>query len=88
MFNIIIYAYDILQNRPKCDQASDYGQQLGALSGLLISLLEKFNLLHLTSQITQFLLIQKGISLILMKNHPIMPGWSFSSRSLLQYLYC
>ena len=30
IFNIIIYAYDTLQSRSKCDQASDYGQQLGA----------------------------------------------------------
>ena len=39
-----------LQSRSKCDQASDFGQQLGAWSGLLISLLKKLNLLHLTSQ--------------------------------------
>ena len=37
----------------KYDQVSDLGQQLGAWSGLLISLLEKFNLFHLTSQMKQ-----------------------------------
>ena len=57
VFNIVIYAYDTLQSSSKCDQASDLRQQPGALSGLLISLLEKFNLIHLTSQITLLLLI-------------------------------
>ena len=37
----------------KYDQVSDLGQQLGAWSGLLISLLAKFNLFHLTSQMKQ-----------------------------------
>ena len=30
IFNIVIYAYDTLQSRSKCDQASDSRQQLGA----------------------------------------------------------
>ena len=63
IFNVIIYAYDTIQNRSKCDQHSDYEQQLEAWSGLLILLLERLNLFHLTSQITQLLLIWWNILL-------------------------
>ena len=69
--------FDTLQSRCKCDQGSDFGQQLRAWSGLLIS----FNLFHLTSQDqTKDSLMYKWISLILMKNHPMMPGLPFSSK--------
>ena len=30
IFNIIKYAYDTIQNRSKCDQRSDFEQQLEA----------------------------------------------------------
>ena len=42
-----------LQSRCKCDQVSNLEQQLWAWSGLLISLLAKFNLFHLTSHMKQ-----------------------------------
>ena len=45
--------FGLLQSKSKCDQASDLGQQLGAWSGFLISLLEKFNLFQLTRQMKQ-----------------------------------
>ena len=61
-----------------CYQASNLGQQLGAWSGLLISLLEKFKLFHLSRRATQVLLMWKWVGLILMKNHHMMPGLPFS----------
>ena len=45
--------FGTLQSRSKCDQTSDVGQQLGVWSRLLILLLEKFNLIHLTSEMKQ-----------------------------------
>ena len=46
--------FGTLQSRSKCDKASDFGKQLGAWSGLLISLLKKFNLFNLTIQLVSF----------------------------------
>ena len=49
----ILTGFRIYWHSSKDDQVSDLEQQLGAWSGLLISLLEKFNLFYLTSQMKQ-----------------------------------
>ena len=46
--------FGTLQSRSNCDQTSAFGRQLGAWSGLLISLLKKFNLFNLTIQLISF----------------------------------
>ena len=46
--------FGTLESRSKRDQASDFGKKSRAWSGLLISLLKKFNLFHLTSQLVSF----------------------------------
>ena len=53
IFANILTGFRIYWHSSKYDQVSDLEQQLGAWSGLLISLLEKFNLFHLTSQMKQ-----------------------------------
>ena len=81
--DIAIYADDATLYS-KCDQASDLWQQLELASelesdlrdtvswegsGLLISMLEKFNWFHLIGLITLVLLMWKWMDLFLRKNH-------------------
>ena len=81
--DIAIYADDATLYS-KCDQASDLWQQLELASelesdlrdtvswegsGLLISMLEKFNWFHLIGLITLVLLMWKWMDLFLKKNH-------------------